>query len=278
MVENSYSLAMLEGKHYIELTLDLAEPAELFDLIGAFTAIANQFERYIREEHPQFVDADSRIFVKQIRAGSIIAELVPFIQPLIQNMDSALIVDGFVNRYGGMLSRVFRGEKVPEAKKSDLDDFMRQTAAIANDPNGSAVIASAEFHKTKNETRAVVTFKTSEAKQAQEVIAIQQKEIDLKAYQLETNVLMVFWQSNLKQVEAGKRSGEKAIIEHVSDRPLAVIYDSEIAEEKIKHETKQGERNLYKLGFYVTCRVEKLQGKAVAYRISDVHDIIELPD
>jgi hypothetical protein len=278
MAKNTYSELMVEGKSYIELRLELSEPAELFDLIGAFTAIANQFERYLREDYPNLVDVDSRIYVKQIRAGSIIADLVPFIQPLIQNMDSALVVDGFVRKYGGILTRLFRRQPVPEAKKSDLEDFMKQVAAIANDPNGSATISSAEFHQTKNQIRASVSFDTKDAKKAQQEISDHIKEIELKAYQLEENVLMVFWQSNLKQVEKGKKSGEKAIIEHISEKPLAVIYDSDLAEEKIKHETTQGERNLYKLGFYVTCRVEKVAGKPVAYRISHVHSIIDLPD
>ncbi len=273
-----YSQAMLEGKNFIELKIELREPAELYDLVASFTAVASQFDDYIRNEHPNLVDGDSKIYVKQIRAGSIVAELLPFIQPLIQNMDSALIVDGFIKRYGGILQKYLRGKQEEAATKGDLNDFMGQVAAIAKDPNGSLTIASAEYRKTKTTTRASVQFNTEDAKKIESFARAHQKQIEAKAYEVQKNVLMVFWQSNVKETETGKRTGEKAIIEEVSDKPLAVVYDSEIAEGKIKHETKDGDRNLYKLGFYVTCRVERLRSRPVAYRISEVHEIIELPD
>ncbi len=82
----------------------------------------------------------------------------------------------------------------------------------------------------------------------------------------------------LKDPQTGKRSGEKAIIEAVHPKPLAVVYETELAADRIKHETEQGDRNLYKLGFYVDCYVERLNGKPVAYRVTQVHNIIDLPD
>ncbi len=272
-----YSQHMVEGKNYIELTLDLKEPAELYDVVRSFTSLARQFDEYVKAEHPN-LDGEAKIYVKDIRHGSIIADLVPFIQPLIQNMDSALIIDGFVRRYGGLLMRYVRGDRFEAAKKSDLDDFMGQVAAIAKDPDGSLAISSAEFHQTQRTTRARVVFNTNDARRIEAAASMHRKELEAKAYEVYKNVLLVFWQSNLKESELGKRTGEKAIVEEVTKTPLAVVYDSDLAEERIKHETKDGDRNLYKLGFYVDCRVERLNGRPVAYRISEVRDIIELPD
>ena len=102
--------------------------------------------------------------------------------------------------------------------------------------------------------------------------------MEAKAYEIKKNVLMVFWQSNLKEADIGKRSGEKVLIEDVTRTPLAIVYDSDLAEEKIKGIIRDGDQNIYKLGFYVTCRVERLNDRPVAYRISEVHDVIELPD
>jgi len=269
---------MFEGKNYIELKLELKEPAELHDLVRSFTSIANQFEDYIRKEHPNLVDETTKVYVKEIRRGSIIADLVPFIQPMIQNMDTALIVDGFIRRYGEILRKYAGGNIEEDAKKSDVKDFTGQVAAIANDTKGNIRLSSAQFHQTKNTTRVSFDFDTKEARKIEKTAQEHIKQIEAKAYEVKNNVLLVFWQSNLKDAQKGKRSGEKAIIEDVSDKPLAVVYDSELAEEKIKHETKDGDRNVYKLGFYVTCRVERLNSRPVAYRISEVHDIIELPD
>lgn len=271
-------MELTESNNWIELTIDLKRPVELFDLMGTFTAIGHQFQQFLRDEYPHLVDETSKIYVRQIRAGSIIADLIPFIPPLIENMDKAMIVDDFVRRYGGMILQLAKGIKLPEPRKSDLDDVMRGVTAIANDPNGTATLKSVEFDQTKTRTRVSIQFDTKDAKRVQAVIEDQRREIEAKAFEVVENQLLVFWQSNLKQPVQGKRTGELAIMEYVTKKPLPVVYDSELAERRIKHETSQGERNVYKLGFYVTCRIERLNGRPVAYRISEVHDIIELPD
>ncbi|MBO9589468.1 hypothetical protein [Devosia sp.] len=268
----------VESYSFIELTIDLERPVELYDLMGMFVAIGHQFEQYLRDEHPNLVDETSKIYVRQIRAGSIIADLIPFIPPLIENLDRVLIVDDFVRRYGGLILKLGHGQKLPEPRKSDLDDLMKGVAAIANDSNGSATLKSVQYDKDGEKTRVAIKFDTKQAQQAIRVIDEQRKELEAKAFQVVENQLLVFWQSNLKQTDTGKRTGELAIMEYITKKPLAVVYDSELAEQRIKHETSEGSRNLYRLGFYVTARVETLNGRPVAYRISEVHDIIELPD
>lgn len=277
MIEKSYSQLMREITNYLELVIDLREPAELYDVVRSFTALGKQFDEYIRLEHPAYA-GETKIYVKEIRKGSIIAELIPVIQPLIQNMDSVLVVDGFITRYGGLLTSYLRGQKREDARKSDLEDIMGQVAAIAKDPNGSIAISSLEVDKTEKRTRVSMKFNTHESRKIEQEASNHKKEIEAKAYEVISNSLMVFWQSNVKDGGVGKRTGEKVMVEDVSSKPLAVVYDSDLAEDRIKHETKDGDRNLYKLGFYINGRVERLSGRPVAIRVSDVIDIIELPD
>jgi hypothetical protein len=89
---------------------------------------------------------------------------------------------------------------------------------------------------------------------------------------------MVFWQSNKRNPQTGKPTGEQVTIESISKKPLAVKYDSELAKDRIKYETTEDEKNLYKKGFFVDGRVERFNGKPVAYRISSVRQVIDLPD
>lgn len=273
-----YSSAMDRGNAYIELSLELDEPAELYDLVRSFTALASQFNEYVKEYHPNLVDGDSKIYVKEIRKGSIIASLIPFFPMLIENMDRIIIVDDFIKRYGGRLADYAAGKFDRSASKTDLKDFNGQVAAIANDPNGNVKLASAEFVETNKSKRASFTFDTKEARAIEKTANEHIKLIEAKAYELIQRQLMVFWQSNLKEVEQGRRSAEKVIIEDITKTPLAIVYDSELAQEKIKHEIRDGSRNLYKLGFYISGRVERLNDRPVAYRISEVHEIIDLPD
>jgi hypothetical protein len=269
---------MEEGSPYIELRLHLKEPPELFALVSAFTAIGHQFEEYIRREHPN-LHGEARLYVKDIRKGSMIVELVPMILPLIENMDRVLIVDEFVRRYGGVLQGYISGRRSEQASRSDLKDFMGQVAIIATDPDASATIASATYHETKTTKRVEMTFGTQDAKRARDEIERQRISIELPAYEVHERVLMTFYQSNLGDPSVGAaRTGERVIIEAIDRKPLALIYETERAKERIKHETSADERNLYRKGFLVDCFVEKQKGKRVAYRVTDVHDVIDLPD
>lgn len=277
MPQATYADLMVEGTPYIELRIDLKEPADLFDLVRAFSAVGNQFDEYLKREHRD-LEGSTRLFVKQIRAGSIIVELIPMIVTLVQAMDTGLIVDGFVNRFRALLSPYLAGNRVQDLSRNDIRDVLSAVKLIANDPDGRAAISSLEYHKTKTTERVSVHWDTSGAKKAAETLERQQVEISLPAYEVFENVLMVFWQSNLKDPLPGKRTGEMATIEAVSPKPLAIVYETDLARERIKHETEQGDRNLYKLGFYVDCYVERFQGRAVSYRITNVRSIIPLPD
>jgi hypothetical protein len=89
---------------------------------------------------------------------------------------------------------------------------------------------------------------------------------------------MVFVQSNVKDTEVGKRTGERVVVENILDRDLPVIYASELAEQRIKHEIREADDNVYKKGFVVDVNVELRNGKPVAYRVTHCHQVVDLPD
>lgn len=272
-----YNDLMEDGTPFIELRLCLAEPAELFALVSAFTAIGNQFERYLRESHPNLVGA-AKLYVREIRKGSTIVELIPVILPLIENMDRILIVDGFVRRYGGVLQKYLSGNREETATKNDISDFMGQVGVIATDPNGTSTISSAVYNQTKTTKRIEIKFDTAGARKAKEALDKQALEITLPAFEEQKRVMMRFFQSNLSNPSVGSpRTGERVVIESVSSRPLALIYETDLAKERIKHETSADDGNLYKKGFLVDCFVVRSEGRPVAYRVTAVHEVFDLP-
>jgi hypothetical protein len=268
---------MQDGTPYVELRIDLREPAELVDLVAAFAAIANQFERYIQTEHRNLRGA-AKLHVKDIRQGSIIVELLPLLQPLVVNMDTALIVDGFVRRFGGLLTSYTSGKRVEAATKSYIRDIIDAVAVIANDRDGKSAISSMDYHETKSTQRLNIEFDTEGARRARETAQLQRAAIDLPAYEVIENKLMVFLATTVRPAETGRKTQLRALIEAVCRKPLAIIYETDMARERIEDEIREDEKNVYKKGFLVDCYVEKFNGKPVAYRITQIHDIIPLPD
>ena len=68
------------------------------------------------------------------------------------------------------------------------------------------------------------------------------------------------------------------MIEEISDRSLPLVYGSELSEERIKHEIREADENVYKKGFIVDINVKSTGGRPVAYAITNVHQIIDLPE
>ncbi len=270
---------MGDGAPHIMLRLSTKQPIELGDFVGAFTALAKEYERFVRTEHPDLLD-QSTIYVKQVKEGSIEAELwsaaVMAGGLAITHMDQLLILEQFVKQYGVRLGSFFsEGGRLAGAAKSELNDFMRQVSAIANDPNGTAEIAAATYEDKQRQIRAAVKFTTPQAKTATKQIEAQKREMENKSEADHERVLMRFVRPSIEKVSSHRRTGERALIESVHDKPLAVFYASDLARERIQHEMKDGEGNIFRLLFDVDVNVEMSKGKPIAYRVMAVHDITD---
>jgi hypothetical protein len=67
-------------------------------------------------------------------------------------------------------------------------------------------------------------------------------------------------------------------IEEISPRSLALVYGSELSEERIKHEIREADDNVYKKGFVVDVNVRSTGGRPVAYSVTNVHQVVDLDD
>lgn len=271
------------GEHpaHIILNLDTRQPIELGAFVGTFVAMGNDYERFISERG---LDdrAEARIFIKEVRAGSIEADLLPWLSvyaPFISEMDKAIIVEDFVRRWGARLAALLRGdETVLPDTSGELKDWARMVEAIATDPDGKASIKAAVYEDGKREIKAAVEFDTQQARQAMVSIEARRRELERQGVEQKERVLMVFTRSDVNDADLNKRSGERVKIEELSEKPLALMYGSELAEERIKHEIRERDDNVYKKGFVVDVLVKLRNGKPVAYSVTTLHDVIDLPD
>jgi hypothetical protein len=275
---------MADEHPHIIVTLDTKEPIEIGDFVTAFTSIASQYDKFMGDTHLE-MGGEYRLYIKGVKSGSIIADLIPVLTAFgisgstviaIQQADA--IVE-FVTKYGERL-RAYLGKdgKVETATDSDLKDFLGSVAAIANDPDGKASIEAAYFEDGKKDIKAAIRFTTPEARRATENIEQHRRALRATEHALHERALMRFVQSNIKRPAMEKRTGERVIIEEIAkaDRPL--IYASELAEQQIKHEMIEADENVYKKGFVVDVYIETKNDRPVAYKVTNLHQVIDLPD
>ena len=66
------------------------------------------------------------------------------------------------------------------------------------------------------------------------------------------------------------------MIASIDKRALPILYASTLAEERMRHEKMQLEGNVFRALFDVSVNIEiGSNGKPIAYRITDVHNVIE---
>jgi len=108
----SYTQAMTEAPAILRLRIQTEEPVEIDAFVGAFTSLAEEYRREIRDNHPD-VDPEARIFVKEVRKKCIEADLIPYIAavaPFIAHMDQVVIVEQFVRTWGKRISALVSGD------------------------------------------------------------------------------------------------------------------------------------------------------------------------
>lgn len=76
MSGHTYVQLMEDPGASIVFNLDLDQPVELTDFVASFAGLGAQFERHIRSAHPD-LEGEVRAYVKEVRKGSIEAELIP---------------------------------------------------------------------------------------------------------------------------------------------------------------------------------------------------------
>ncbi|WP_239805156.1 hypothetical protein [Croceicoccus hydrothermalis] len=278
-----------EGAH-IRLKLDTEEPVALTAFVSEFVGIANQFEKFVSREFPD-MKADSEIYIKEVRNGCIEADLVTFIAGgtlsaaagaavfALDAMDKVQIFAKFVDSLKRRVSPYFRkGGRTHDASKGDLNDWLKTTQAIANDPNGSTSLEAAVFEDGERKVRAAFKFNSSQAREAEREINEHKKELETGTAADHPRVMMRFVRPSIEKVSSHKRTGERALIESVHPKPLAVMYASDMARERIQHTLKESEINTFNLLFDVDVNVEMSRGKPTAFRIVHMHDVTDAPD
>lgn len=268
---------MGEERPYITLTVDVADPVAIDDFISLFAGLGDQFERYVRSQNPM-LRAEGKFYVREVRHGSIEADLLPLFDNIISLMDSVLIVTGFGNFVARVLKGYAAGQRYPGASRSDLRDYLGTVRAIAKDKDGKATLTTAVYKEGLLNREVVFKFSTQEARAAREQIEQHALELEAGDAQIHERVLMHFKRPDVGPAGVGKRTGERVIIPEISKRDLPLFYASALTEDKIKSILREDDRNIFKLAFVVDVSVQTRNDRAIAYRITDLHKVLEIDD
>jgi hypothetical protein len=174
----TYAELMAGELAYISLKIDFTQLIDVLDFVSLFTSVESQFEHFISARYPDFA-SEARVFVKEIRPGSIEADLFTAAGLIVPLMEHALVIEDFIKRYYDRLSRYFLPAGRDEtATKSDLKDFMGAVSAIAHDPDASSKISVVQYEDGNRNVRCALKFDTQQARQAIEQIENHRRDLE----------------------------------------------------------------------------------------------------
>jgi hypothetical protein len=271
---------LLEPTGVVTILIDTKSPVQLGDLAASLSSYQDEYSRFFTAEYPDRDAAEAHLVVTDVRQGSIIVEVMPALLPLaIDHLEQIKVAVGYVKRIKALIDPwLTPGGRNPDVTAKELDTFYRAVKAVAKDSDGKLDVKARYLKRDgTSETRSEFVISSEQAKTITANIEAERIERRREGNEDHAQVVMTLHQASLDEARVGKAAGEKGVIESISDRPLKLLYASDEAGRRIKSEVRQDGNPLRKL-FVVSVNVQNANGKPVAYRITEVHSVEDMPE
>jgi hypothetical protein len=244
-------------------------PIELIDLTKSLISLSNQFSNYVFREGNSKEEREAKLYIKEIKSGSVIIELIEYATvgmiPFIENINTIV---GFADNLKRAIKYYLtnEGEK-PETNINDLKEFYTILNPVAKD-NGSQM-----FFQTTINGNVIQTINlnfndtnTVQNRIKQDILELRTEEILNDTYE---RVALKLYQarSDLKS-----KTGNKGIIEEISEKPLNIYFNND----EIKEQILQAEINPLKSIFIVDVKIINVDKKPAIYKILKLHESFEI--
>lgn len=259
----------------LQIHIENAHPIELINFTKSLSAISNQFSTFSAKNGDTKELKDAKLYVKQVKEGSIVIELIEFastgLLPIMaENADMILSFFKYIKEiYDYFLKG--EGEK-PTLTVQDCKELMSIVETPANDfgskmslsvvNNGDGVINNT-FVITNTDANAI----QNHLKRESDIIKIPSESDNTYDKQL-----MTLYQA---RSDMNSKSGNKAIIDTLSEKPLNVVFESEDIKEKMLNSNNF---NPLKTGYLVDVVIQTVRGVPCAYKIINLHDMFSLEE
>jgi len=249
-------------------------PIELVDLTSSFLSLGEEYKRFV-SLHPEFSEApDVRLFIKEIRTGSVKADLmalatstVAMAAPLFSDANSVI---GFAKHLKSAYD-YFLGKKEdkPALHNTEYGNRSNIIEPIAKD-RGSQINF---ITQNDNRTNVYLEFNLNshEANEAQNLIT--RERLQLKAPETQPHTKKVLYWYQAKN-DLFSKTGDRGIIESISPSPVKIEFEDEAAKDAMLH----GRQNPFLTGYVVDVSVETIQGRPVLYKVLRYHGQVEPPE
>ena len=244
-------------------------PIDLIDLTTSLMAVGEQFRRFVHRHDAALTEDGYRLFIKEVRAGSIIAELVSYA------VQSSMIMPAIplVAQFGQEISDLFDFFKdIKEARdvakeigfgKKDLQQISDIIDPVAKDGGSQLNLIATHGGVIKVN----VSISSLEANAVQNNLRRRIEATRESITGMHHDQVLYWYQM---RADIAEKPGDKAVIERFSRNPVKV----RIASDEVKREMIDRPQNPFRKLYLVDVDVTEIDGKPVLYKIIDVKDFM----
>ena len=275
----------------IQIHFDVHQPIELIEMTLALQSLAHEYQSFLssraaidgRRTDPNAI----KIYVTKIESNGILAELAgaaPFLGQLMALMDHTVVFADFVKMIKAQFDYFHglygRNDVAPEDvpySKAQIDRFKSLMGLVAKNKEGHLKLGVIQYSDSAEtgEMKLQMSFTSDQASQAEKGAINAKRALETKVQADEEKVLMYFYQANVDDPKSGGRTGDKAIVKRVSDKPLPVFILPETEQQRIRYILDDSNHNPLTTGFMVDVNVEKdARDIPRAYRVIKIHEVI----
>ena len=251
----------------LHIEIKNVQPLELVDLNKSLLGIAEQYKRFVTSEGTPADAEEVKLYVSEIRSGSIIADLVsysPLMLPFIENTVSILDFCKYLHAaYEYLLGKT--REKPRQLEKIDYQALTNIVEPVAKD-NGAQINIGAI-----NVTNPVfINLNSLESNAVQNSAKREIEKLQEPVTGIKEKVLLYWYQA---RNDPKSEAGDRAIVESIYRGPVKAVFSNE----SIKTKMLLDMENPFTHAYVVDLAVETIRDKPALYRILDVHEKIDKP-
>lgn len=251
----------------LQITINNTKPVVLTDLTMALLGVSQQFERFIENETTEQDQIGSELFIKEVRSGSIIVELVAQAIPIVPLFwRGGSVIEWF--DYAKSVIEWLNGklDKPPkDFSKQDLKQWNNIVEPVAKD-NGSQmnIIVSSGAQLVHQ-----IIIDSEHANSLQTAIRREMGLLDEPNDHTRRKQVMTWYQAKFDDTT---QTGNKAVIENITKSPVKVIFEKNAVKKALMAGDHRFNKSWNELAYIVDVTVQTVQGIPKVYTVIKYHE------
>lgn len=250
----------------LEIRINNSKPIELTSLTMSLLAVGHQYASFIESETNKEYEARTELYIKDVRSGSVVIELVANSLPLVPLLWTGGSLSEWVNYTKSTMEWLTGKISSPpkELTKKHLAQWDNIIDPIAKDHGSQMNISAKEGNVTINQ----YIINSNDALAAQERIQIEKNKLDEPDSNTHRMKVMTWYQTKF---DLDSETGDRAIIEAISKKPLKVLFENNAVKRAMLEGDAEYNKPWHELAYVVDVDVQTVKGSPKAYTILRVY-------